>query len=117
MPHGFKCFLDVEKYPTITFKSKDIEVVSENEYKVSGDLTIRGITKTVELHVDYLGQRETPYWVDGEDKGPKLRAGFTATTTINRNDFGTVWNEKMEDGGEIAGSDVHITIDVEAIKE
>ena len=71
-------FLDVEKYPKISFKGSDIELISENDFKVTGDLTIRGVTKEVTLDVRYLGQWKTPYWVDGVNKGSMTRAGFAA---------------------------------------
>ena len=65
----------------------------------------------------YLGQWQTPFWEDGVDKGPKTRAGFLAETRINRLDFGVSWNDKLAVGGVVVGSDVLITIDVEAILE
>jgi polyisoprenoid-binding protein YceI len=84
---------------------------------VSGDLTIRGITRSVSLRVRYLGQWQTPWWEDGVDKGPKTRAGFTATTTIDRHDFGVSWNAPLDRGGLVVGNIVEITIDAEAILE
>ena len=69
------------------------------------------------LEVNYLGQWETPFWEDGEDKGPKTRAGFVAKTTIDRNDFGISWNGELEKGGIVVGNDVFITLDVEALLE
>ncbi len=110
-------FLDVENHPKITFKGNQISISSANEFKVTGDLTIRGITRTVTLDVRYLGQWQTPFWEDGVDKGPKTRAGFLAETRINRLDFGVSWNDKLALGGVVVGSDVLITIDVEAILE
>lgn len=108
-------FLDVEKNPEITFKSSKVEQIGENDYRVFGDLTIRGITKQSTLNVRYLGQWDTPWWEDGVDKGPKKRAGFVAETKINRQDFGVSWNDKLDKGGVVVGDDVFITIDVEAI--
>ncbi|MCH8020257.1 YceI family protein [candidate division KSB1 bacterium] len=110
-------FLDVKNHPKITFKGNQIDISSANEFKVTGDLTIRGITRTVTLDVHYLGQWQTPFWEDGVDKGPKTRAGFLAETRINRLDFGVSWNDKLAVGGVVVGSDVLITIDVEAILE
>src|SRR5262249_22277169 len=89
-------FLDVERYPRITFKGNEVAVVGANEFLVSGDLAIRGVTRKTCLEVRYLGQWQTPWWEDGVDKGPKTRAGFTAQTTINRQDFGVSWNSSME---------------------
>ena len=99
-------FLDVENHPKITFKGHSTEQVGANHYKVTGELTIRGVTKTTTLEVSYLGQWQTPYWVGNEDKGPITRAGFTAKTTINRQDFGVSWNAAMDKGGVIVGNEV-----------
>jgi polyisoprenoid-binding protein YceI len=108
-------FLDVEKFPQITFRSTHIDVRGENDYTVTGDLTIRGISRPVILSAKYLGQWQTPWWEDGVDKGPRTRAGFVATTTVNRHDFGVSWNAALDRGGVIVGNAVDITIDAEAI--
>ena len=84
-------FLDAENHPTITFKGNKVHVIGANDFDVTGDLTIRGITKKATLHVRYLGQWETPWWEGKEDKGPKTRAGFVARTKINRQDFNVRW--------------------------
>ncbi len=110
-------FLDVENHSTITFTGSEVEVIGKNDFRVTGDLTLRGVTRTVTLEVNYLGQWDTPFWVDGEDQGPKTRAGFVAKTTIDRNDFGISWNGELEKGGVVVGKDVLITIDVEALLE
>ena len=110
-------FLDVENHSTITFTGSEVEVIGKNDFRVTGDLTLRGVTRTVTLEVNYLGQWDTPFWVDGEDQGPKTRAGFVAKTTIDRNDFGISWNGELEEGGVVVGKDVLITIDVEALLE
>lgn len=75
------------------------------------------MSRRVTLDVTYLGQWATPWWEDGEDKGPKTRAGFVAKTTINRHDFGVSWNGSLDKGGIVVGNKVEITIDVEAILE
>ena len=62
-----------------------------------------------------LGRWDTPFWQDGEDKGPKTRAGFTATTRINRKDFDVSWNDTLDKGGVVVGDIVNVTIDVEAL--
>ena len=112
-------FLDVESYPEITFRGDRVEVVGEHDYVVTGDLTIKGVTREVALRVEYLGTWPTPWWeeVEGEwvDKGPQLRAGFQAKTEISRHDFGVSWNDKIDRGGVIVGDTVHITIDAEAV--
>ena len=107
----------MENHSTITFKGSEVELIGKNDFRVTGDLTIRGVTRTVTLEVNYLGQWDTPFWVDGEDQGPKTRAGFVAKTTIDRNDFGISWNGELEKGGVVVGKDVLITIDVEALLE
>ena len=110
-------FLDVENYPEITFKGGEIELLGENEACLTGDLTIRGVTRKVDLDIRYLGQWQTPWWEGGVDKGPKTRAGFVATTTINRLDFGVSWNAPLEKDGLVVGNTIEITIDAEAILE
>ncbi len=110
-------FLDTENHPYITFEGADVKVVGEHEYLVTGDLTIRGITRAATLKVHSLGQWQTPWWEDGVDKGPKTRAGFQAETTINRHDFGVAWNSTLDRGGVVVGDIVQITIDAEAILE
>ena len=112
-------FLDVENYPQITFRGDQVELSGEHDYIVTGELTIRGVTRSVSLRVSYLGQWQTPWWEqEGEkwvDHGPRLRAGFLATTEINRYDFGVKWNDTMDKGGVVVGDTVWITIDVEAV--
>ena len=110
-------FLDVEKHPRITFRSHGVELIGEHDYQVTGDLTIRGITRPVVLDVHYSGQWPTPYWEDGVDRGPITRAGFVATTSINRHDFDVNWNSVMDRGGIVVGKDIDITIDVEALRD
>lgn len=102
-------FLDVENHSKITFKSTAVEAVGPNEYKVAGDLTIRGTTRPVTLDVEYCGRPvRTPF--------DDTRIGFLARTKINRHDFGVSWNAEMPEGGVVVGKDVEITIDVEAIR-
>jgi polyisoprenoid-binding protein YceI len=110
-------FLDVEHHPQIIFKGDKVELLRANEATLTGDLTIRGVTRPVTLAVDYLGQWQTPWWEDGIDKGPKTRAGFVAKTVINRLDFGVSWNAPLDNGGVVVGKTVEITIDAEAILE
>jgi polyisoprenoid-binding protein YceI len=110
-------FLDVEKHREISFKGSEVTVLGENDYKATGGLTIRGVTRPVTLDIRYLGQWKTPWWEDGVEKGPKTRAGFVATTTINRHDFNVSWNDVLDRGGVVVGDLVHITIDAEAILE
>ena len=108
-------FLDVENHPEITFRGNKLNVISQNDFQLIGDLTIRGITNEVCLDVQDLGRWDTPFWEDGEDKGPITRAGFSATTRINRQDFDVSWNDKLDKGGVVVGDMVDVTIDVEAL--
>ena len=110
-------FLDVENHPTITFRGSGVELIGPEEGRMTGELTIRGITRPVTLDVRYLGQWPTPWWEDGVDKGPKTRAGFVATTRINRKDFGVNWNGMLDHGGVVVSDNVDITLDAEAIRE
>ena len=110
-------FLDVDHYPEITFTGSLVDIKGEHDFAVTGDLTIRGVTRLATLNVSYLGQWETPWWEDGVNKGPRTRAGFLATTQINRQDFGVSWQDTMDRGGIVVGNEVDIAIDVEAILE
>jgi polyisoprenoid-binding protein YceI len=110
-------FLDVENHPTITFRGNEVELCGAEQARLHGELTIRGVTRPVVLDVHALGQWETPWWEDGVDRGPRTRAGFTATTRINRLDFGVSWNGALDRGGIVVSNDVDITLDAEAILE
>jgi polyisoprenoid-binding protein YceI len=108
-------FLDVEHFPEITFRGGKVRLRSATEAVLVGDLTIRGVTRQVELEVRYLGQWQTPWWEGGVDKGPKTRAGFVATGRIDRQDYGVRWNSVLDKGGVVVGDEVSITVDAEAI--
>ncbi len=102
-------FFDVEKYPSITFKSTRVEPNSDNsEAKVYGHLTIKDVTKEVVLNVEFHGEGTTPY-------GQSI-VGFEADTKINRENFGLTWNVALETGGWLVGNDIKIAIDAEFIK-
>lgn len=103
-------FFDVAKYPTITFKSKKIEQVSAGKLKITGDLTIHGVTKEVVLDV------EGP---TGPIKDPwgNTRVALNATTAINRQDYGIKWNNRMDSGGAVVSDTVNINIDLEMTKQ
>ena len=103
-------FLDVAKYPTITVKSKRVEKAGNGTLKMTGDLTIRGVTKEVALTVE----GPTPAIKDPMGNN---RVGGQATTKIHRKDFGLVWNKALETGGVVVGDEVDITIDVEIYKK
>jgi polyisoprenoid-binding protein YceI len=102
-------FLDVEKFPRLTFTSTRVTRSGEGELLVEGDLTIHGVTRRVEFTVE----GPTP---PGKDPWGNTRIGWTATTKINRKDFGLTWNTALETGGILVGDEVTITFDVEAIK-
>ncbi|MEO8602238.1 MAG: YceI family protein [bacterium] len=102
-------FLDVAKFPTITFKSTKVEQVTKDKFKVTGDLTLRGVTKPVVLEIQ---GSPTPM----QDPFGNTKLGGTATTTINRQDFGIAWSKKLDAGGFVVGDEVTITIDVELTK-
>jgi polyisoprenoid-binding protein YceI len=103
-------FLDVNRYPTITFRSSKILAVGEQSYDVAGELTIRGVTRSINLRVDSV----TP---EIKDPDGLLRFGATATTRILRRNFGLTWNAVLESGGFLVGDDVEITIDVELVRK
>ena len=110
-------FLDVEHHPEIRFRAKGGKVLGPRDFQVTGELTIRGITRPVTLDVHYQGTWTTPWWEGNVDKGPKIRAGFVAKTTINRHDFKVSWQSPLDRGGIVVGDEVEITIDAEAILE
>jgi polyisoprenoid-binding protein YceI len=103
-------FFDVKNYPTITFKSTKIEKISAGKMKVTGNLTVHGVTKQVVLDV------EGP---SGAVKDPwgNTRVALNASTTINRLDYGVKWNAKMDSGGMVVGDDVNVNIDLEMTKK
>lgn len=98
-------FFFTEKYPEITFKSQQIKATGKDTYEVTGPLTMRGVTKTVTLPVTFLGKVRDPW---GNDK-----AGFALETTVNRKDYGIVWNAALDNGGVVLGDDVKIAINLE----
>jgi polyisoprenoid-binding protein YceI len=100
-------FLDVDHFPAITFKSSGIEAIGVNLFKVEGDLTIRGKTRSVTLDMEYLGQVKSPFDED-------VTIGFSASTRINRFDFDVNWNYEMEKGGLVAGKELFLHLEVEA---
>src|SRR5205823_4355234 len=88
-----------------------------DDFKVSGTLTIRGISRSVDLDLHYLGQWKTPYWTDKGDAGPIPRIGFVGEARANRHDFQVSWNGQLENGGGVVGDEVVIRIDIEALPE
>jgi len=101
-------FFDVENHGEITFRSGSVQRVTNDVYKLRGDLTIRGISKPIELDVEYTGSMTDPY---GNQK-----AGFSIEGVINRKDWGLNWNAALEAGGWLVGDDVKINCDVQLIR-
>ena len=101
-------FLDTEKFPTIAFRSKKVEIVSGGG-KVTGDLTIHGVTREIVLDVE----GPTP---EIKDPWGKQRIGASATAKLSRKDFGLTWNAALETGGVMVGDEVKITLDVEVVR-
>jgi polyisoprenoid-binding protein YceI len=103
-----EAFFDVAKYPAITFQSTKVERNADGSLKVTGDLTIRGVTKTAVLTATLP---KAPI----KDPWGLQRTAVSAATKINRQDFGVAWNQKLDSGGVVVGDDVNVTLDVEMI--
>ncbi|MGE0160521.1 MAG: YceI family protein [Gemmatimonadales bacterium] len=101
-------FFDVERFPTLTFRGTKVRRSGEDRYEVLGDLTIRDVTRPVTLDVRSLGSVRDPW---GND-----RAGYSATTRINRKDFGLNWNQVLETGGFVVGDEVKVDLEVELVR-
>ena len=102
-------FFDVDEFPTLTFKSTAIRSNGGRDFSVTGDLTIRGVTKSVTLAVNDLSEPSKDPWGN-------QRIGLSASAKVNRKDFGLVWNAPLELGGMLVGDEVAITLDVQFIK-
>ncbi|MCK9210905.1 MAG: YceI family protein [Ignavibacteriaceae bacterium] len=98
-------FFAAEKYPELTFVSKSIKAAGKNSYKIIGDLTMRGVTKSVTLDTKFNGQIKDPWG--------NTKSGWVATTTVNRFDYGLQWNKALEAGGLVVGKDVDISLKLE----
>jgi polyisoprenoid-binding protein YceI len=103
-------FFDVAHFPTMTFKSKKVEQLAPGKLRVTGELTIRGTSREVTLDVDGPTAPVKDPWGN-------QRLAATATTKINRQDYGVKWNAKLDNGGVVVGDDVNITLDVEMIQK
>ena len=101
-------FFDVAKFPTITFKSKRAEAAGAGKFKLIGDLTLRGVTKEVTLDVDGPSQALVAQG--------RTRVGATATTKINRQDYGVSWSRSLDGGGVVVSDEVAITLELELVK-
>lgn len=101
-------FLDVEQHPTLTFVTTGVRHVAGDEYVIVGDLTIRGVTQQVELATEFLGEDVDPFG--------NTKAGFEASTEIDREAFGLTWNAALESGGVLVGKKVTINLEVQLTK-
>jgi polyisoprenoid-binding protein YceI len=102
-------FLDVEQFPTLTFQSTSVAQKDDNEFVVTGDLTIHGVTKPVDVTFELLGTSQDPWG--------GTRIGFEGKTEISRKEFGLVWNVALETGGVLVSDTVKLELDVEAVKQ
>jgi polyisoprenoid-binding protein YceI len=102
-------FFDVEKFPQAGFKSTKVQDLGGDKLRISGNLTVHGVTKPVVLEAIYEGAGKDPW--GGE------RAGFSATTSLDRREFGLQWNKALETGGVLVGDKIELTLEVEAIKQ
>jgi len=102
-------FFDVENYPALTFKGTSFKNVGEDEYKLTGELTIKGVSKEVELDAEFGGINKDPW---GNEK-----AGFSLEGKINRKDFGLNWNAALETGGVLVSEEVKISAEVQFVKQ
>jgi polyisoprenoid-binding protein YceI len=100
-------FFDVEHHPTVSFRSTEVEAAGDGRYRLTGELTIKDVTKPVTLDLEYLGTVSSP-WAD-------QRAGFSATTEVSRKEWGLEWNVALEAGGVVVGDRVRLSIDAEAV--
>jgi polyisoprenoid-binding protein YceI len=100
-------FFDVEHYPTITFRSTQVEPGTSETWMVTGDLSVRGVTRPVTLEVDFDGANASPF---GDE-----RIAFSAATDVNREDWGLTWNVALETGGVLVGKKVRIELNVQAV--
>jgi polyisoprenoid-binding protein YceI len=101
-------FFDVEHFPTMTLRSTGFEVTGDDEFVMHADLTVRGVTRPVDFDVEFGGV--------GPDPWGGTRAGFTASATISRKDFGVEWNAPLETGGVVVSDKVAIELDIELVK-
>lgn len=99
-------FFEVETYPEITFRSTDVKKTGEDEYEMTGDVTIKGVTRQETFKVEYEGS--------GQDPWGNQKVGFTADGKINRKNYGLTWNQTLETGGVLVGEDIKINLQIQA---
>ncbi|PRZ21185.1 YceI family protein [Flavobacterium granuli] len=102
-------FFDVEKFPKLSFVSTGIHKVNDGEYKISGDLTIKDVTKNVTLATEYSGAMKDPWG--------NTKVGLSINGNINRKDFGLTWNSALETGGVLVGEDVKLVAEIQFVKQ
>ncbi|MGZ6976268.1 MAG: YceI family protein [Acidimicrobiia bacterium] len=102
-------FLDVERFPHLRFKSTSLSAGHDGKWRLTGDLTIRDVTRVVDITVEFCGVADDPWG--------NVRAGFLGTTEINREEFDITWNQALEAGGFLVGKGVKVEVDVEAVLE
>ncbi|MBF5045329.1 YceI family protein [Aggregicoccus sp. 17bor-14] len=100
-------FFDVERFPRLTFRSREVTQKGKN-VQIAGDLTLHGVTRPVVLETEYLGRMTDPFGTE--------RVAFSASTRIDRKDFGLTWNQALEAGGVLVGERIDITLEVQAVK-
>jgi polyisoprenoid-binding protein YceI len=101
-------FFDVEKHPELRFRAKSVQQLDENSYRIVGDLTIRGITREIELHAVTQGVEQDPWG--------NTRAGLEVAGELDREQFGLTWNQALESGGVLVGKKVKLLLDLSAVK-
>jgi polyisoprenoid-binding protein YceI len=102
-------FLDVERYPEITYRSTSVRHNDGDRWDVTGDLTVRGVTRTITIDVEFCGSVTDPWG--------NLRAGILGATEIDRDDFDLTWNQALDSGGFVLGKGVKVDLDIEAVRE
>jgi len=102
-------FFDLEQYPTLSYRSTGVEKAKGDSWKLHGELTVRGVTRPVTLDLEFNGTQTDPW--GGE------RIAFTATTELDREDFGLTWNQALETGGVLVGRKVKVELDVQAVRQ
>jgi polyisoprenoid-binding protein YceI len=102
-------FLDVERYPEITYRSTSVRHKDGDRWEVTGDLTVRGVTRSITIAVEFCGLATDPWG--------NVRAGILGTTEIDRDDFDLTWNQALDSGGFVLGKGVKVDLDIEAVRE
>ncbi|MFI5303622.1 MAG: YceI family protein [Nitrospiria bacterium] len=102
-------FFDVEKFPTLSFESKKFIPSGDKKFLLTGDLTLHGVTRPVTFEVEFYGVEKSPF---GD-----YRAGFSASSKINRKDYGIIWNKVLDNGGYLIGDEVEMNIQIEAVEK